>query len=163
MMSRGSHLSSTRHCCCFGLLLLLWAACAWPATLASPSYRSYGQCTDAETGRELYIGDSFTRPGRCIRVQCLGTLQLWEDSCEVPKLEGNCSSVPPGNEFLNYPHCCPLFVCRKIAVSEKERTEEIRTYNQYGTMIKQDIKQIFSVGPVRGNVPGAGVITQFEI
>ncbi|XP_039962469.1 uncharacterized protein LOC126768076 [Bactrocera neohumeralis] len=162
-MSRGSHSTGTLHCCCQKLLLLLWAASALRATLAGPSYRSYGQCTDAETGRELYIGESFTRPGQCIRVQCLGTLQLWEDGCEVPKLEGNCSPVPPGNEFLNYPYCCPLFVCRKIAVSEKDRREEIRTYNQYGTMIKQDIQQIFSVGPVKGNVPGAGVITQFEI
>lgn len=84
-------------------------------------------------------------------------------SCEVPKLEGDCSSVPPHNEFLNYPYCCPLFVCRKIAVSERDRREEMRTYNQYGTMIKQEIQQIFSVGPVKGNVPGAGVITQFEI
>lgn len=37
------------------------------------------RCLDLETGRELHVGDSFTRSGRCISVQCLDTLELWED------------------------------------------------------------------------------------
>lgn len=53
-------------------------------TLTSPSllvdrFNSNSRCVDTETGRELYVGDSFTRSGRCIRVQCLDTLELWED------------------------------------------------------------------------------------
>lgn len=36
-------------------------------------------CMDTLTGRSMYVGEVFTRPGQCVRVQCLGTLQLWED------------------------------------------------------------------------------------
>lgn len=43
------------------------------------SERYNAKCRDDETGRELYIGEFFTRPGQCVRVQCLGNLQLWED------------------------------------------------------------------------------------
>lgn len=32
-----------------------------------------------KTGRELFIGDFYTRSGQCVRVQCLGTLEIWED------------------------------------------------------------------------------------
>ncbi|XP_036330016.1 uncharacterized protein LOC118742160 [Rhagoletis pomonella] len=171
-MSLGPHTLFTQCsyccCCCCKLLLLLWVACTLPAPVvrASPAYRaSYydSKCTDAETGRELFIGEAFTRPGQCIRVQCLGTLQLWQDRCQVPKLQGNCSAVPPGNEFLNYPHCCPLYTCKTYATNEMGETEEIRTYDQYGSLRMTNISQVFNVDPAKGSIPGSGVMRQFEI
>uniref|UniRef100_W8C1P7 Single domain-containing protein n=1 Tax=Ceratitis capitata TaxID=7213 RepID=W8C1P7_CERCA len=163
-MSRGSNMSIC--CCYYKLLLLLWTAYAMTVAMASPAYRAsfnYAKCTDAETGRELYVGEAFTRPGQCIRVQCLGTLQLWQDRCEVPKLEGNCSAIPPANEFLDYPSCCPLYMCKMVVLGETDTVDETRTYNQYGDLIKVDIKQIFSVGPAKGNIPGAGIRREFAI
>lgn len=45
------------------------------------SYRySQQYCRDTLTGRQLYVGEVFTRPGQCVRVQCLGTLRVWEDT-----------------------------------------------------------------------------------
>lgn len=44
------------------------------AYLYNPQY-----CSDTLSGRQLYVGEVFTRSGQCVRVQCLGTLQLWED------------------------------------------------------------------------------------
>lgn len=45
------------------------------------SYRySQQYCRDTLTARQLYVGEVFTRPGQCVRVQCLGTLQVWEDT-----------------------------------------------------------------------------------
>ncbi|XP_054747706.1 protein Vago [Anastrepha obliqua] len=172
MMSRGPHTLCThfyyRCCSCSKLLLLLWAALTLPAPIsrANPAYRAgyfEGKCTDAETGRELFIGEAFTRPGQCIRVQCLGTLQLWHDRCQVPKLQGNCSPVPPANEFLNYPLCCPLYTCKSYVTNEVGETEETRTYDQYGSLRRTHISQVFNVDPARGKIPGSGVMTQFEI
>ncbi|XP_067620065.1 protein Vago [Eurosta solidaginis] len=155
-------------CCYYKLFLFLWITCLLPALLinASPAYRGNyfdSKCTDVETGRELFVGEAFTRPGRCIRLQCLGTLQLWEDRCQIPKLEGNCHSVPPANEFLNYPHCCPLYTCEIHVINGVSETEETRTYDQYGSLQRTHISQVFSVSPVKGSVPGSGVYTQFEI
>ncbi|KAH8284426.1 hypothetical protein KR018_008823, partial [Drosophila ironensis] len=94
-------------------------------------------CMDTQTGRQLYVGEVFTRQGQCVRVQCLGTLQIWEDSCLVPKnLMGDCHPVPPSEENIDYPRCCPLYECKTYKSHASGTGEQTNTYDHYGTLRK---------------------------
>ncbi|XP_075157142.1 vago [Haematobia irritans] len=129
--------------------LLLLNVISWTYGLPPRSSSTYerdrflanSRCVDSETGRELYVGDSFTRSGRCINVQCLDTLQLWEDRCQVPQLEGNCTRVPVANEFLDYPRCCPTYECTSLKADDNSITYETRTYDRYGRLLTERIMQ----------------------
>ncbi|KAM7348624.1 vago [Cochliomyia hominivorax] len=114
-------------------------------------------CTDPETNRELYIGEFFTRPGQCIRVQCLGTLQIWEDRCQVPQLEGNCYRLPAANEFLDYPRCCSNYECKSSKSDDKSTTDEIRLYDHYGRLLREHITQ-----RVKVLIKAPGTVTTFN-
>ncbi|XP_061402665.1 protein Vago [Musca vetustissima] len=115
------------------------------STYGRDRFNSNSRCVDTETGRELYVGDSFTRSGRCISVQCLDTLELWEDRCQVPKLEGNCTRVPVANEFLDYPRCCPTYECTKYSIDDNSYTYETRIYDRYGRLLKEHITQSLKI------------------
>uniref|UniRef100_A0A1I8Q2F7 Single domain-containing protein n=1 Tax=Stomoxys calcitrans TaxID=35570 RepID=A0A1I8Q2F7_STOCA len=114
---------------------------ATPSTYARDRFLANSRCVDSETGRELYVGDSFTRSGRCINVQCLDTLQLWEDRCQVPQLEGNCTKIPVANEFLDYPRCCPTYECTSYKTDDNSITYETRTFDRYGRLLTERIMQ----------------------
>ncbi|KAH8419715.1 hypothetical protein KR009_001535 [Drosophila setifemur] len=107
----------------------------------SPYYNTF--CMDTQTGRQLYVGEVFTRQGQCVRVQCLGTLQLWEDSCLVPELtKGDCNPVHPTEENLPYPRCCPLYECRSYESNAGGTVELSNTYDHYGTLRQSHLTEV---------------------
>ncbi|XP_017089735.2 protein Vago [Drosophila bipectinata] len=109
-------------------------------------------CMDTVTGRQLYVGEVFTRPGQCIRIQCLGTLQLWEDSCLVPKLsKGDCRPVQPEEENLDYPRCCPMYECKTYQSHAGGRVEQTITYDHYGTVRKSHLTEVIVIRPQKGS------------
>ncbi|XP_037823977.1 uncharacterized protein LOC119612292 isoform X1 [Lucilia sericata] len=127
----------------FKILLILfniYVIFAYPSTTYSRDHYN-AKCTDPETNRELYIGEVFTRPGQCIRVQCSGSLKLWEDSCQVPQLEGDCYRLPAANEFLDFPRCCPNYECKSSKSDDKSTTDETRLYNHMGRLLREHITQ----------------------
>lgn len=120
------------------------------------------KCFDEKTSRSLYVGEVFYRRGQCIRVQCLGNLEIWEDRCRVPRLEGICTEVPPANEFLDYPKCCPLYSC-KLYNGNNGNTEETRVYDQYGNRKSTYITQVFTRVIENGQPAGGPIRTRFKL
>ncbi|XP_037928052.1 uncharacterized protein LOC119666433 [Teleopsis dalmanni] len=123
----------------------------------------YQKCTDSETKQELLIGDVIQRRGRCIRAQCLGTLEIWEDSCQIPHLPGTCSQLPPPNEFLDYPDCCPLHECKSYEFNENGETVETLTYDHHGILKKQNIIKFLVVVDHQKRNPNDNVSARFNI
>uniref|UniRef100_A0A1A9VWK9 SVWC domain-containing protein n=1 Tax=Glossina austeni TaxID=7395 RepID=A0A1A9VWK9_GLOAU len=108
-------------------------------------YRHYftsAKCKDLLTGRELYVGDFFTRSGQCIRIQCLGTLEIWEDRCQIPKLSDNCNSLPVANEFLDYPRCCPTYECHSYTTNPNGETETRQIYDHTGNLLRESLLHV---------------------
>ncbi|XP_055846481.1 protein Vago isoform X2 [Episyrphus balteatus] len=120
------------------------------------------KCRDEKTNRALYVGEVFYRRGQCIRVQCLGNLEIWEDRCQIPRLEGNCSEIPPANEFLDYPKCCPQYSC-KLFLKDNGNTEETRIYDQYGNRKSTYITQVFTRRMENGIVAGGPIRTKLKV
>ncbi|KAH8415302.1 hypothetical protein KR222_002095, partial [Zaprionus bogoriensis] len=112
------------------------------------AYRYMTQfCGDTVTGRELYVGEVFTRPGQCVRVQCLGTLQLWEDSCKVPtSLKGACTVLPPTQAGQEYPRCCPLYECKTYQSNAGGELEQTNTYDHNGNLRKSHVTEVIVFG-----------------
>ncbi|XP_020805029.1 uncharacterized protein LOC110181577 isoform X2 [Drosophila serrata] len=111
-------------------------------------------CMDTLTGHSLYVGEVFTRPGQCVRVQCLGTLQLWEDSCQVPNLKkGDCKQVPPKETGVDYPRCCPLYECKSYETHSGGTLEQTNTYNHYGTLLNTHLTEVITITtrPLQGH------------
>ncbi|KAH8304070.1 hypothetical protein KR059_000006, partial [Drosophila kikkawai] len=127
----------------------------------APSYLYNPQfCMDTLTGHSLYVGEVFTRPGQCVRVQCLGTLQLWEDSCQVPNLKkGDCKPVPPKETGLDYPRCCPLYECKSYETHAGGTLEQTNTYNQYGSLLNTHLTEVIMISqrPLQAETPTAPV------
>ncbi|XP_055912340.1 protein Vago [Eupeodes corollae] len=121
------------------------------------------KCRDEITNRALYVGEVFYRRGQCIRVQCLGNLKVWEDRCQVPRLEGNCTVIPPANEFLDYPKCCPLYSCTKFLRDDSGNMEETQTYDHYGNRKSTYITQVFTRRMENGNPAGGPIRTKFKL
>ncbi|KAL7743241.1 hypothetical protein ACLKA6_016184 [Drosophila palustris] len=118
-------------------------------TLSSKRY-DVQFCADTYSGRQLYVGEIFTRPGQCIRVQCLGTLQLWEDSCQVPAgLKGNCVALPPTDANLDYPKCCPLYECKTYESNSRGEVEQTHTYNHSGKLIQTNVAEVVFINKSR--------------
>ncbi|XP_017123924.1 uncharacterized protein LOC108143866 [Drosophila elegans] len=104
-------------------------------------------CMDTLTGRQLYIGEVFTRQGQCVRVQCLESQQLWEDSCQVPNLtEGDCRPVAPPGSSTEYPRCCPLYECKSYESYAGGTMEKTNTYDHYGAPRDSRITEMIVIG-----------------
>ncbi|XP_022219461.2 uncharacterized protein LOC111072116 isoform X2 [Drosophila obscura] len=131
------------------LLVLLAILAGGEAALPyrSSSYHYNQQfCMDTQTGRHLYVGEVFTRLGLCIRVQCLGTLQLWEDSCLVPSsIKGDCRPVPPTETNLEYPRCCPLYECKTYESNAEGTLEQTNTYDHNGSLRKSHLTEVIVI------------------
>lgn len=56
-------------------------------------------------------------------------------------MEGNCYRLPPANEFLDYPRCCPNYECKSSKSDDKSTTDEIRLYDHYGRLLREHITQ----------------------
>ncbi|XP_017076940.1 uncharacterized protein LOC108111845 [Drosophila eugracilis] len=103
-------------------------------------------CMDTMTGRQLYVGEIFTREGQCIRVQCLESSRLWEDSCQVPKLtKGDCKRVPPKDDNPEYPRCCPLYECKSYETNPEGTMEMTNTYDHYGTLRLSSLTELIVI------------------
>ncbi|XP_015041464.1 uncharacterized protein LOC108162674 isoform X1 [Drosophila miranda] len=128
------------------LAILAGGEAALPYRSAS-SYRYSQQfCMDTQTGRQLYVGEVFTRLEQCMRVQCLGTLQLWEDSCLVPSsIKGDCRSIPPTESNLEYPRCCPLYECKTYESSAEGTLEQTNTYDHNGSLRKSHLTEVIVI------------------
>ncbi|KAI8033309.1 uncharacterized protein LOC128265721 [Drosophila gunungcola] len=118
---------------------------------AAMPYRPYVYnqqfCMDTLTGQQLYIGEVFTRQGQCVRVQCLESLQLWEDSCQVPNLtEGDCRPVAPPGSNTEYPRCCPLYECKSYESYAGGTMEKTNTYDHYGTQRNSHLTEVIVIG-----------------
>ncbi|XP_030378266.1 uncharacterized protein LOC115626897 [Scaptodrosophila lebanonensis] len=131
---------------CLGLVLqlLLWVCKGHTAVpYRSRNYLFTQYCKDAQTGRELYVGEVITRPGQCTRVQCLGTLELWEDNCQVPKsLKGDCAPVQPTDLNLDYPKCCPMYECKTYRRNDFSELELTNTYDHYGNLRRSNMAEV---------------------
>ncbi|EDX17613.1 uncharacterized protein LOC6725648 [Drosophila simulans] len=116
-------------------------------------------CMDTLTGRQLYIGEVFTREDQCVRIQCLESQQLWEDSCQVPKLtQGNCKPVPSTEPHAEYPRCCPLYECKSYESNSGGTLEQTNTYNHYGTLRSSHLTEMIVIDRrtlPRGEIPTA--------
>ncbi|XP_026838801.1 uncharacterized protein LOC6551671 [Drosophila erecta] len=116
-------------------------------------------CMDTLTGRQLYIGEVFTREDQCVRIQCLESQQLWEDSCQVPKLtQGDCKPIPSTNVGAEYPRCCPLYECKSYKSNSGGTLEQTNTYDHYGTLRSSHLTEMimFERRPrPRGEIPTA--------
>ncbi|XP_016971900.1 uncharacterized protein LOC108039401 [Drosophila rhopaloa] len=112
-----------------------------PAYMYNPQF-----CMDTLTGQQLYIGEGFTRPGQCIHVQCLESQQLWEDSCQVPKLtQGDCRPVAPPKASSEYPRCCPLYECKSYESNAGGTLEQTNTYDHYGTLRNSHLTEVIKI------------------
>ncbi|XP_017045676.1 uncharacterized protein LOC108091151 [Drosophila ficusphila] len=130
---------------------------------AIPNRRSYifdrQFCMDTVTGRPMYLGEFFTREGQCVRVQCLESQQLWEDSCNVPNLTtGDCKPVESDLASPEYPRCCPLYECKTHQKNEGGTMEMTNTYDHYGNLLRSRITEMIVVGQVsqpKEDIPSA--------
>ncbi|XP_016923137.1 protein Vago [Drosophila suzukii] len=134
-----------------GIYIVLLMSSVFGGSQALP-YRSpaylYNQqfCMDTVTGQNLYIGEVLTRKDHCVRVQCLETLQLWEDSCQVPKLtKGDCKPIASTEDGAEYPRCCPLYECRSYETSPGGNMEQINTYDHYGTLRSSHVSEFLVI------------------
>ncbi|KAH8368147.1 hypothetical protein KR084_007653 [Drosophila pseudotakahashii] len=132
----------------FEIFLVLLMSSVFGKGQATP-YRSpydvYNQqfCMDTLTGQQLYVGQAITRQDHCVRVQCLETLQLWEDSCQVPNLtKGDCHRIASKDENSEYPRCCPLYECKTYESHSGGNLEQIKTYDHYGTLISEHLNEL---------------------
>ncbi|XP_017965431.1 uncharacterized protein LOC108657361 [Drosophila navojoa] len=117
-----------------------------------PSSYRYSQqyCRDTLTARQLYVGEVFTRPGQCVRVQCLGTLRVWEDTCKVPVgLKGDCHVLPPTETDLVYPKCCPLYECKTFTSNPEGELEQTNTYDHLGNLRKSHLTELIIINKDR--------------
>ncbi|XP_039498240.1 uncharacterized protein LOC120455836 [Drosophila santomea] len=124
-----------------------------------PAVNLYDQqyCMDTLTGRQLYIGEVFTREDQCVRIQCLESQQLWEDSCQVPKLtHGDCKPIPSTNVRAEYPRCCPQYECKSYESNSGGTLEQTDTYDHYGTLRSSHLTEMIVMrSRPRGEIPTA--------
>ncbi|XP_034663956.1 uncharacterized protein LOC117898572 isoform X1 [Drosophila subobscura] len=119
---------------------------ALPYRSSSSYHYSQHFCMDTQTGRQLYVGEVFTRLGLCIRVQCLGTLQLWEDSCLVPSsIKGDCKPVPPTETNFEYPRCCPLYECKTYESNAEGTLKQTNTYDHNGSLRMSHLTEVIVI------------------
>ncbi|XP_034116673.1 uncharacterized protein LOC117576188 [Drosophila albomicans] len=120
----------------------------------SPSYRFQPKfCSDTYSGRQLYVGEMYTRPGQCVRVQCLGTLQLWEDSCKSPAgLKGNCIVLPQMESNLEYPKCCPFYECKTYESNSQGEVETTNTYEHTGYLRRSYVTELIRINKEPGEI-----------
>ncbi|XP_034487410.1 uncharacterized protein LOC117791698 [Drosophila innubila] len=142
------------------LLLMLFGINQATPTNRSSKHYSVQFCADTYSGRQLYVGEIFTRPGQCIRVQCLGTLQLWEDSCKTPAgLKGTCVALPASDANLDYPKCCPLYECKTYESNARGEVEQTHTYNHSGKLIQTNVAEVVFINKNRRIGSSADILT----
>ncbi|EDV95397.1 uncharacterized protein LOC6569294 [Drosophila grimshawi] len=129
------------------LVIFLSNSQAMPPHNSLASYSFNPQfCIDTLSGRQLYVGEVFTRLNQCVRVQCLGTLQLWEDNCKVPMtLQGDCNVLPPTDANLGYPKCCPLYECKTYEASAQGELEQTNTYDHAGNLRTSNVTEVIVI------------------
>ncbi|ALC48814.1 Vago, partial [Drosophila busckii] len=125
---------------------------------------SYNQqfCRDTLSGRQLYVGEVFTRSGQCMRVQCLGTLQLWEDSCKVPvSLKGDCTRLEQTADNTNqdYPKCCPLYECKTNETNMHSKLEMTNIYDHNSNLRKSNVNEVIIVNNDRHHLASGHIST----
>ncbi|EDW66280.2 protein Vago [Drosophila virilis] len=145
---------STARTCLLGFIFVICMG----ISRATPPFHSYlynpQYCSDTLSGRQLYVGEVFTRSGQCVRVQCLGTLQLWEDSCKVPgALKGACNVLPPTEANEDYPRCCPMYECKTYESNAQGELEQTNTYDHTGNLRKSHVTELIVISKDRR--PGA--------
>ncbi|XP_068159504.1 protein Vago [Drosophila tropicalis] len=149
-------------------MMLLLICISQSASSYSPFARYEEQfCIDTHTGRQLYVGEIFTRLNECIRVQCLGTHRIWEDSCQVPRaLKGECRAVASTQLNLEYPKCCPLYECRTYESNPHGTMEQTNTYDHNGKLVKSHITEMIvvdrRVGP-EATIRHTGPVRKYEV